>query len=114
MPRPGAHAHTAAQVDPGLQPERTVMAWSRTALACCIVSAITVRWLPFYGPGLLILPALTLLAAVAITTTQQHRIRTAVTAIKSEGLATNPLPMLCLVGLCWALGAAGLALVWVQ
>ncbi|MGB5935571.1 MAG: hypothetical protein WBG76_06870, partial [Ornithinimicrobium sp.] len=24
------------------------MAWSRTALACCIVSAFTIRWLPLY------------------------------------------------------------------
>lgn len=106
--------HTAAHLDPGLQPERTAMAWSRTALACCIVSAFTIRWLSFYGPGLLVLPALTLLAAVAITFTQQRRIRAAVRAISRDGLPINPLPMLCLVGLCWALGASSLLLVWLQ
>ncbi len=90
------------------------MAWSRTALACCIVSAFTIRWLSFYGPGLLVLPALTLLAAVAISTTQQRRIRAAVTAIRREGLPINPVPMLCLVGLCWALGISSLVLVWLH
>lgn len=108
------HPHTAADVDPGLQPERTAMAWSRTALACCVASAITLRWLPFYGVGVLIMPALTLIAAVAISLTQQRRIRTAVTGIHREGLALDPGSMIALVAVCWALGISGLVLVLLQ
>lgn len=108
------HPFTAAEVDAGLQPERTAMAWSRTALACCIVSAITVRWLPFYGVGVLIMPALTLVAAVAISLTQQHRIRIAVTGIQGESLTLHPWPLLALVAVCWALGISGVVLVLLQ
>lgn len=107
-------SHTAADVDPGLQPERTSMAWSRTALACCIASAVGLRWLPFYGMAVLIIPALTLVAAVAITVSQQRRIRIAVTGIHREGLALDPGSMLALVAICWALGISGVTLVLLQ
>ncbi len=90
------------------------MAWSRTALACCVVSAFTIRWLPVYGAGLLVLPALTLLSAVAISLTQQRRIRRAVAGIRDTTSSVNPVPLLCLVGLCWALGSSSLVLVWVH
>lgn len=89
------------------------MAWSRTALACCVVSAFMLRWLSFYGPALLVIPAFTLLAAVAISITQQRRIRHAVAGIKRENLPINPVPMLSLLGVCWALGIASLILVWI-
>ncbi|MGB5952597.1 MAG: DUF202 domain-containing protein [Ornithinimicrobium sp.] len=105
------HPHTAAHLDTGLQPERTAMAWSRTALACCIVSAFTIRWLPFYGVNLLLLPGVTLVAAVIIAATQQHRIRLDVAAIRYERLPVTPVPLIALVGLCWVIGAAGLILV---
>ncbi|MGC1208680.1 MAG: DUF202 domain-containing protein [Ornithinimicrobium sp.] len=108
------HPHTAADLDAGLQPERTAMAWSRTALACCVVSAFTIRWLPVYGGGLLVLPALTLVSAVAISVTQQHRIRRAVAGIRDTTSPVNPVPVLCLVTLCWALGISSLVLVWVH
>ena len=106
--------HTAADVDAGLQPERTSMAWARTALACCIASAITVRWVPFYGVGVLIMPALTLIAAVAISLTQQHRISVAVSGIHDESLSLHPWPLLALVAVCWALGVSGVVLVLLQ
>ncbi len=108
------HPSTAAEVDSGLQPERTAMAWSRTALACCIASAITARWLPFYGVSVLMMPALTLIAAVAISLTQQHRIRVAVSGIHDENLSLHPWPLLALVGVCWALGISGVVLVLLQ
>lgn len=86
------------------------MAWSRTALACCIVSAFTIRWLPLYGVLLLVLPAVTLVAAVIIAATQQRRIRLNVLAIAYEQLPVTPFPLISLVALCWILGAAGLVL----
>ncbi len=90
------------------------MAWSRTGLACCIASAVGLRWLPFYGAGVLIIPALTLVAAVAISLTQQHRIRIAVSGIQQEGLALDPGSMIALVAICWALGISGVVLVVLQ
>lgn len=97
-----------------MQPERTAMAWSRTALACCVVSAFTIRWLPVYGVWLIVLPALTLLSAVGIALTQQHRIRRSVAGIRDATSPVNPVALLCLLGLCWALGASSLVLVWLH
>jgi len=107
----GQHPHTASHLDAGLQPERTAMAWARTALACCIVSAFMLRWLSFYGAAVLIVPAVTLLAAVVISVTQQRRIRDDVEAIKGREEPIEAGPSLALVGVCWALGACGLVLV---
>jgi len=107
----GRHPHTAAHIDAGLQPERTVMAWARTALACCVVSAFMLRWLSFYGSAVLVVPALTLVAAVAISVTQQRRIRVDVEAITDGEVPVEAGPALALVGVCCALGICGLTLV---
>jgi uncharacterized membrane protein YidH (DUF202 family) len=110
LPRPRP-VGTAAEVDSGLQPERTTMAWSRTALACVVVSAVFLRWLEFYGPALLLLPLLTLLAALAIAGTQHHRTRLGVHAIKHAELEVDPLPMVLLLFLAMVLGVAGVVFV---
>lgn len=110
-PRHRGPIGTAAQDDPGLQPERTTLAWSRTAMACIVVSAVFLRWLEFYGPGMLLLPALTTLAALGIVTTQRHRTRRGVHAIRHGRIDLDPWPMLALLLLTLALGALGLAFV---
>lgn len=68
--------------DPGLQPERTALAWGRTVLALVTASAFFLRWLPAYGPPILMLPAVSGGAALAIYLTQRRRYRA-----RSHGLA---------------------------
>ncbi|WP_285319785.1 DUF202 domain-containing protein [Pseudarthrobacter sp. lyk4-40-TYG-27] len=68
--------------DPGLQPERTALAWGRTMLALVTASAFFLRWLPTYGPPILMLPAVSGGAALAIYLTQRRRYRA-----RSHGLA---------------------------
>lgn len=68
--------------DPGLQPERTALAWGRTMLALVTASAFFLRWLPVYGLPILMLPAISGGAALAIYLTQRRRYRA-----RSHGLA---------------------------
>lgn len=105
------HPGTAAQVDAGLQPERTTLSWTRTCLACVVVSAVFLRWLPFYGQAMLLLPALTLLAALCISVTQRHRTRRGVEGIRAEVLPADPRPPLMLALLTLVLGVSGLVFV---
>lgn len=52
--------------DPGLQPERTSMSWTRTAVAMLVVSLILLRWAHVFGPWVLALIVLTLLATIYV------------------------------------------------
>lgn len=55
---------TTAVRDPGLQPERTRLAWRRTTLSCTVVALLAVRQALHSGagPAAVIAVALTLLA----------------------------------------------------
>lgn len=104
---------TAAPADPGLQPERTTLSWSRTGLALVTASAVFLRWLPHYGPRMLLLPLLTLVCAIAITMTHNRRTHRAVAGIRAEPHVdvVQPVALLALVAVLLALGAAGLIFV---
>jgi hypothetical protein len=78
-PEPGSRLHD----DPGLQPERTVMAWGRTMLSLFVASAVFLRWLPHYGPAIVVLVLLSGLAATGIYASQQRRYRTGAEGINA-------------------------------
>ncbi|MDQ0239512.1 DUF202 domain-containing protein [Arthrobacter bambusae] len=59
--------------DPGLQPERTSLAWGRTMMALVTVSAFFLRWLPHHGFHILSLFSVSSAAAAAIYFTQRRR-----------------------------------------
>lgn len=59
--------------DPGLQPERTALAWARTMMALVTVSAIFLRWLPHHGMPVLLLVGVSLATAAGIYLTQRRR-----------------------------------------
>jgi uncharacterized membrane protein YidH (DUF202 family) len=80
MPRPSVPSHQ----DPGLQPERTTLAWGRTALALFAAGLLFLRWLPYYGPWILLLIVLTGSLAVGIYLTQRRRYSSRVTGIAAE------------------------------
>lgn len=102
---------TASKLDAGLQPERTTMSWSRTCLALVVVSAVFLRWLPHYGASLLVLPLVTVAAAMLIAVSQRSRTRRGVQGIEADRLAADPLAVVLLVGLSLSLGIAGVAFV---
>jgi uncharacterized membrane protein YidH (DUF202 family) len=62
-----------AHGDPGLQPERTVLAWGRTVLALITAAAVCLRWISHHGPFVLTLFAVAALTGTAIYLTQRAR-----------------------------------------
>ncbi|WP_080794922.1 DUF202 domain-containing protein [Corynebacterium pacaense] len=62
-------------LDPGLQPERTSLAWERTAISLALASAILLRWSPQFGSGVHTLILAVLGVAVVLYLTQARRYR---------------------------------------
>ena len=73
--------------DPGLQPERTELAWRRTALAIAVGSLISMRVLPvMLGSALWILAGVAgLLVAGALWIAARARYRAAYRVLSSDG-----------------------------
>ncbi|GAB6387609.1 DUF202 domain-containing protein [Stutzerimonas marianensis] len=89
--------------DPGLQPERTSLAWGRTLLTLITVSALFLRWMPYHGVFVGMLVAVSLLTALGIWLTQQRRYNRSSTGLKSGRIQAD------LVSVLW-LGASVVAL----
>ena len=105
------HARVTPHKDPGLQPERTTMAWGRTMMALATVSAIFLRWLPHHGLPVLMPLAISTVAATVICFTQRHRYRTSSRGIMSEKISTATFAVLWTAITAIALGASGMGLV---
>lgn len=102
---------TAAHGDPGLQPERTTLAWGRTMLALVTVSAIFLRWLPHHGLPILLLFAVSAGAALAIYLTQRRRYRSSARGIREEKADADTSAVLWTAFAGIVLGALGIAVV---
>lgn len=99
--------------DPGLQPERTALAWRRTALALMVGPLVGVRLLAPAHEGLAVLAGiLGTLGALAILVGARARDRRVIAALTVEGAAPLPgagLLLLVATGLTLA-GSAALVL----
>lgn len=87
---------TGSTVDEGLQPERTELAWRRTALSVAAASLATARLLPeLYGNALWMFPGLaaTLLAGFLWLAARRRHLRPLSSALSSGGAG-----LLALVG----------------
>jgi putative membrane protein len=101
--------------DPGLQPERTALAWRRTGLAVAVGSIAGTRVLfPTLGAGAVVVGLLGLSLAVLLVLGSTHRVRRAEACLLRDGnLVSGPggrlIAAVCLA--CTSLGVAALALV---
>lgn len=97
--------------DPGLQPERTTLAWGRTMMALATVSAFFLRWLPTHGLPVLLLFAVSSAAALAIYLTQRRRYSHRALGIASESVEADVSAVLWTGFAGVALGTLGIGVV---
>ncbi|MEB7449184.1 DUF202 domain-containing protein [Arthrobacter koreensis] len=105
----GVHGHG----DPGLQPERTSLAWSRTSLALVVASAMFLRWLPTHGWYAVSLVFSALVLAIAINSTQRRRYGRGSATIRQEAGRASVGAVLALAVAVVALSAVGIVAVLV-
>jgi uncharacterized membrane protein YidH (DUF202 family) len=82
-----AHSPVPASLghdDPGLQPERTLLAWRRTLLTLIVVCTIFLRWIPHFGLITLVPVILSLIASLLIQIALNARYRKSARGLKDE------------------------------
>lgn len=81
--------------DPGLQPERTSLAWGRTMTALVGASLLFLRWVPVHGwfAGGLVLTALA--AALGVYVSQRMRYARSVFGISQGRIEADVVAVLC-------------------
>ncbi|MGO4493644.1 DUF202 domain-containing protein [Arthrobacter sp. 2YAF22_2] len=96
--------------DPGLQPERTVLSWGRTALALFAAALVFLRWLPHYGLWILVLVGVAGSIAAGIYTTQRGRYSARVRGIAAEGFHSDVAAVFWTSGSVLLLGTLGMVI----
>lgn len=99
--------------DPGLQPERTTLAWGRTVLGFITAAAICLRWMSHHGTFVLVLFAVAVSAGAAIYLTQRARYTRSSSGIAAERLAADVLGVFSLSSATTVLGMLGIYVVLV-
>jgi uncharacterized membrane protein YidH (DUF202 family) len=89
--------------DPGLQAERTSLAWSRTLIALVAVAALCVRASAHLHSEVLLSAALYAAAAVLVGLHQTVRYRRAVAGLRSDSLSPPVFDVIVLAGTTVAL-----------
>ena len=104
--------------DPGLQPERTELAWRRTALALALLSLVSMRLLPeAFGSAWWALVGVAGLVAAAVVWGLARRRARAVTAMLADVGVRGRMPgaalLFGLAGVTCAIGVTGAITVFV-
>lgn len=94
--------------DPGLQPERTSLAWDRTLLALVVAAALLLRWLPHHGLAAVLPLAAAAVLALGIWLRQGLRYRRGARSVALESSAPDPLEILAISAAVVVLGALSL------
>lgn len=78
---------TVHHSDPGLQPERTSLSWTRTVLSLVVCSLTMLRWGHAYPGAIYALAVVMVLVGAAVVASTRRRY-----AEQDEGLAAEKLP----------------------
>lgn len=97
--------------DPGLQPERTILAWARTLVSFLVVSAVFLRWLPHYGWGIIGLMTVAMALAGGIFLSQRRRYRRMAVGLEGGMIHADVVAVLVMTASMLALGISGIVLV---
>ncbi|GAB3310792.1 DUF202 domain-containing protein [Epidermidibacterium keratini] len=100
-----------AHEDPGLQPERTILAWVRTLLALVVCAMLFVRWIPIDGWPAVIPLGLAMLGGAAIFAGRSRMRVRAVRAILQERNEPPVVPILALTGLIMVVGLCAIVVI---
>lgn len=102
---------TIPVTDPGLQPERTTLAWTRTSLAMLVCSATLLRWSWHYPAVVYVAIGILTVLAIFIVLTQRARYSREAHGIAQERLEPNIASVLAMTLGLSVLGGIGLYLV---
>lgn len=97
--------------DPGLQPERTAMSWTRTSISMLVAASILLRWAGAYGPGIFALMALLVASAVFVVLSNRAAYAREVQGIKAERVEPAMRRVFVLTAAVVALGCGAVAVV---
>lgn len=101
---------TTPRTDPGLQPERTSLAWQRTAISFVAVSLLFLRWSAQHGPLVVVVVALAAGSATWIFFHTRTRLRRIGRLFPAPGLEPATTEVLVV---CAAMTALAGAALWV-
>ena len=88
VPFQNSSASAALQMhgDSGLQPERTVLSWNRTAMSLFLVALLTTRWFGDYAVVAICVATLVLTAGAWALSVQSRRYRRQSSGLQSESI----------------------------
>lgn len=100
--------------DSGLQPERTLLSWTRTLLLMLVVGGFFIRWAPYHGAVVLWLFAAATFIAAGVWAGQRQRYSRADRGIASESYPPALAGAAVLAAAVVGLGAAALVFVLIS
>jgi uncharacterized membrane protein YidH (DUF202 family) len=98
--------------DPGLQPERTELAWQRTMISFVGAALLLMRWVDRFGGAVVAMVSIACVAAAYILVRARHRTRYVAPSFPDAPVPVAAFEVLVLTGLTLLLGVVGLGLVF--